>query len=87
VGRFFSTSFSIRSTANSLRNLATSASSSDTLRLPGAAAGSVLRLAALTQLANVPLGMAIRLAASSRDSPCANTSLTAVDLRQFGKKI
>src|SRR5471032_2685023 len=74
---FFSTSFSIRSTASSLRSLATSASSSATLRLPGGAFGSVPRLAALTQFANVPLGIEIRCAASSSVNPCASTSLTA----------
>src|SRR5471030_286807 len=74
---FFRTSFSIRSTASSLRSLATSASSSATLRLPGGAFGSVPRLAALTQLASVPLGIKIRCAASSSVNPCASTSLTA----------
>lgn len=74
---FFSTSFSIRSTTSSLRSLATSASSSTTLRLPGGADGSVPRLAALTQFARVPLGIAIRCADSSNFSPCASTSLTA----------
>jgi len=66
---FFSTSFSMRSTASSLRSFATSASSSDTLRLPGGVVGSVPRLAAATQFASVPFGMAIRLAASSSVRP------------------
>jgi hypothetical protein len=74
---FFSTSFSIRSTANSLRSLATSASSSLTLWLPGAAAGSPLRFATLTQFSSVPFGVAKRSAAASNDSPWANTTFTA----------
>ncbi|MPQ55149.1 hypothetical protein [Duganella sp. FT27W] len=74
---FFNTSFSIRSTASSLRSLATSASSSATLRRPGGALASVPRLAALTQLATVPLGVAMRCAASSIFNHCTNTSLTA----------
>jgi hypothetical protein len=67
----------MRVSASSLRSLATSASSSGTVRLPGITVPALPRLALLTQFASVPLGIAIRCAASSSDSPCANTSLTA----------
>ena len=67
----------MRVSANSLRSLATSASSSGTVRLPGITVPALPRLAVLTQFASVPLGIAMRCAASSSDSPCANTSLTA----------
>jgi len=67
----------MRSTASSLRSLATSASSSDTLLLPGGAVGSLPFLAALTQFAKVPLGMLIRFAAYSSVRPLASTNLTA----------
>jgi hypothetical protein len=68
----------MRVTASSMRSLATSAANSGTVRLPGITLPTLPRLAVLTQFANVPLGIAMRCAASSSDSPCANTSLTAL---------
>lgn len=80
----FSMSFSMRSMASPLRSfLATLASSSDTLRLPGAADRSLPLLAALAQSANVPLGMLIRFAAYSSTKLWARTSLTPC-ARNFG---
>ena len=67
---------SMRASANSLRSLATSASSSGTVRAPGASA-AVPFLALATQFDRVPFGRDSRLAASMWESPWFNTSLTA----------
>lgn len=63
--------------------IATSASSSATLRLPGGAVGSLPRLAALTQFASVPFGIEIRCAASLNVSPCASTNRLGAKLRRI----
>jgi len=74
---FFTISRSMRASASSLRSFAFSASSSGTVRLPGTAEGVASFFAALTQFANVPFGIAMRVAASSSVRPWTKTSLTA----------
>jgi len=59
----------MRASASSLRNLAFSASSSATVRAPGAGFSPPDRVAT-SQLAKVPLGMPSRLAASPWLSSC-----------------
>lgn len=59
---------SILASAKSLRNFATSASSSGTERDPGAAT-ALQPLASRTQFDSVPLGIDSRFAASRSESP------------------
>jgi hypothetical protein len=47
------------------------------VRLPGVVTAVLPRFAALTQVAKVPVGMAIRFDASLSVRPCARTSFTA----------
>lgn len=72
---FFSTFCCLPSTASSFRSLAR-AFSSDSLRLPSGAVGSLPFLAALARFAKVPFEVLIHFAGSSSVRPFERTSLT-----------